>query len=68
MWRIRFAANKLEFFCVLEGHVRLHDADGQVHDVHAGEAGVIPAGFVGAFEVLSPVRKYFVVQQVSLSA
>lgn len=23
MWRIRFAANKLEFFCVLEGHVRL---------------------------------------------
>lgn len=68
MWRFRFAANKLEFFCVLEGHVRLHDADGQVHDVRAGEAGVIPAGFVGAFEVLSPVRKYFVVQQVSLSA
>ena len=42
---------------------RLHDADGDTHDVRAGEAGVIPAGFVGMFEVVSPVRKYFVVMQ-----
>lgn len=61
MWRIRFAANKLEFFSVIEGHVRLYDADGHCHDVRAGEAGVIPAGFVGMFEVVQAVRKYFVV-------
>ena len=29
MWRIRFAPDKLEFFSVIEGHVRLHDADGE---------------------------------------
>ena len=63
MWRIRFAPDKLEFFSVIEGHVRLHDADGDTHDVRTGEAGVIPAGFVGMFEVVSPVRKYFVVMQ-----
>lgn len=62
-WRIQFAADKLEFFCVMEGHVRLHDADGRTHDVRAGEAGVIPAGFTGMFEVVSPVRKYFVIVQ-----
>ena len=51
------------------GIVRIFGAaEWEVHDVRAGEAGVIPAGFVGAFEVLSPVRKYFVVQQVSISA
>lgn len=61
MWRIQFSAHKDEFFCVIEGHVRLHHQDGEQHDIRAGEAGVIPAGFVGMFEVVSAVRKYFVV-------
>lgn len=60
-WRIAFAADKDEFFAVIEGHVRLHEADGAVVDVRAGEAAVIPAGFHGVFEVIEPVRKYFVV-------
>jgi uncharacterized cupin superfamily protein len=29
--------------------------------VRAGEGAVIPAGFVGAFEVVEAVRKHFVV-------
>lgn len=61
MWRIAFAPNKDEYFFVLEGHVRLHDRDGLVVDVRAGEGAVIPAGFEGAFEVVLPVRKHFVV-------
>jgi len=62
-WRICFADNKHEFFCVISGVVRLHDEAGSVVEVKAGEAAVIPAGFVGVFEVVEPVRKYFVVSQ-----
>jgi len=61
MWRIVFAPNKEEYFFVLEGHVRLHDLEGKAVDVRAGEGAVIPAGFEGAFEVVAPVRKHFVV-------
>ncbi|MBH1986583.1 MAG: DUF861 domain-containing protein [Burkholderiales bacterium] len=60
MWRIAFAPHKEEYFCVLEGHVRLHDAQGLAVDVRAGEGAVIPAGFEGAFEVVEAVRKHFV--------
>jgi uncharacterized cupin superfamily protein len=60
-WRIVFPPHKDEYFFVLSGHVRLHDRDGGHVDVRAGEGAVIPGGFEGAFEVLSPVRKHFVV-------
>ncbi len=60
-WRIVFPPAKHEYFFVLEGHVRLHDAQGGWTDVRAGEGAVIPGGFVGAFEVMAPVRKHFVV-------
>ncbi|WP_052162650.1 cupin domain-containing protein [Aquabacterium sp. NJ1] len=60
-WRIVFPAGKDEYFFVLEGHVRLHDRDGGFVDVQAGQGAVIPGGFEGAFEVISPVRKHFVV-------
>ncbi len=60
-WRIVFPAGKDEYFFVLEGHVRLHDREGDVVDVQAGQGAVIPGGFEGAFEVISPVRKHFVV-------
>lgn len=60
-WRIAFAPDKHEVFFVLQGRVRLHDAHGGWTDVGPGESAVIPAGFQGAFEVLEPVRKHFVV-------
>lgn len=60
-WRIVFPAHKEEYFFVLSGHVRLHDAAGDWVDVRAGEGAMIPAGFEGAFEVIEPVRKHFVV-------
>lgn len=60
-WRIAFPAGKEEYFFVLEGRVRLHDTQGSYVDVPAGQGAVIPAGFEGAFEVISPVRKHFVV-------
>ena len=60
-WRIEFADTEDEYFCVLEGRVRLHDEAGGVTEVGPGEAAVIPAGFRGSFEVVEPVRKHFVV-------
>lgn len=60
-WKIEFAPNKEEFFCVIEGRVRLHQLDGGVIEIAAGEAAVIPAGFRGWFEVLESVRKYYVI-------
>lgn len=60
-WRIVFPEGKDEYFFVLEGVVRLHDAAGGFTEFQAGQGGVIPGGFVGAFEVVQPVRKHFVV-------
>ncbi len=67
-WKIQFAADKEEFFCVIEGKVCLWDEAGEGVVVSTGEAAVIPAGFVGRFEVLEAVRKYFVVLDRSATA
>jgi uncharacterized cupin superfamily protein len=60
-WNIAFAPGKDEFFCIIEGRIRITDSDGAAGEFRPGEAGVIPAGFKGCFEVLEPVRKYYVV-------
>ena len=60
-WQIAFADGKDEFFCIISGRVRILDHQGRGGEFGPGEAGVIPAGFAGCFEVLAPVRKYFVV-------
>lgn len=60
-WTIAFAPNKDEFFCVIEGRIRITDNQGRPQEFGPGDACVIPAGFVGTFEVLEPVRKHYVV-------
>lgn len=60
-WNIAFAPGKDEFFCVIEGRIRISDASGKACEFGPGEAGVIPAGFTGCFEVLQAVRKHYVV-------
>ena len=35
----------------------------QAAEFGPGEAGVIPSGFTGTFEVLAAVRKYYVVME-----
>lgn len=59
-WRIEFPAGQQEYFHVIEGRVCLHGEDGRRTEVGPGEAAVIPPGFRGEFEVLTPVRKHFV--------
>lgn len=60
-WNIAFPADKEEFFCVLEGKIRITDARGHAETFGPGESCVIPPGFTGTFEVLEAVRKYFYV-------
>jgi uncharacterized cupin superfamily protein len=60
-WNIAFAENKDEFFCVIAGRIAIADTAGKRSEFGPGEAGVIPAGFTGRFEVIEPVRKYYVV-------
>ncbi|WER45081.1 cupin domain-containing protein [Cupriavidus sp. WKF15] len=60
-WRIAFPAGKEEFFHVISGRLRISDDAGAANEFGPGDACVIPAGFTGLFEVLEPVRKYFVV-------
>ena len=61
-WNIVFADNKQEYFQIIEGIVRIHDAQTQSFiEVKVGEAGIIPPSFEGTFEVVEAVKKYFVV-------
>ncbi len=61
-WKIVFADNKQEFFNIIEGRVRIHDAQTQTYiEVKAGEAGIIPPAFIGTFEVIEAVKKYYVI-------
>lgn len=60
-WNIAFADGKDEFFYIISGRIRIVDHQGEGSEFGPGEAGVIPAGFTGCFEVLAAVRKYFVV-------
>ncbi len=59
-WRIAFDEHSDEFFHVLEGRIRIIDAEGKAIEFGPGEACVIPAGFTGTFEVLEPVKKRYV--------
>ncbi|MCB6185227.1 cupin domain-containing protein [Leeia sp. TBRC 13508] len=59
-WKIAFADDTDEFFSLIEGCVHLHDESGHVTEILPGEAAVIPSGFHGIFEVISPVKKHYV--------
>lgn len=64
-WNIVFANNKQEFFTVIEGLVRLHDEKtNSFIEIKAGDAGIIPPAFIGTFEVVEKVKKYYVLVEV----
>ena len=54
-------SSKNEFCHILSGKVALTDQDGNASTFAAGDSFVIPAGFVGSWEVLEPVRKLYVI-------
>jgi uncharacterized protein len=60
-WQIRYTEE--EFCQLLEGVSVITDAGGSAVTVRAGEQFVIPAGFVGTWEVVEPTRKRFVIYE-----
>lgn len=59
-WRIAFHPGRHEFFQVLAGRLRIVDTAGNGREFGPGDAGIIPAGFIGTFEVIERVTKRYV--------
>ena len=58
-WRVRYTEHE---FCVLfEGRLRIESAGGERHDLRAGDAFVVPAGFDGTWEVTEPCKKWYAI-------
>ncbi len=54
-WRVRYTEH--EFCLLIEGRVRLESAGGERHDLRAGDAFVVPAGFEGIWEVVRALQE-----------
>jgi hypothetical protein len=60
-WRISYTEDEL---CVLlEGEAILTDAAGVSRRFGSGDAFVVPAGFVGTWQSIGTVRKYYAVYE-----
>ena len=58
-WRVRYTEHE---FCVLiEGRVRIESVSGETHELRAGDAFVVPAGFEGTWEVAEPCKKWYAI-------
>tara|TARA_R110002020_G_scaffold324071_2_gene539879 strand:+ start:1227 stop:1592 length:366 start_codon:yes stop_codon:yes gene_type:complete len=58
-WNISYSEH--EYCEILEGESILHDQQGGSRILKAGDRFVIPAGFVGSWEVIKPTRKVYVI-------
>jgi len=58
-WRVRYTEH--EFCVIIEGRVRLESAAGDRHELRAGDAFVVPAGFEGTWEVTEPCKKWYAI-------
>ena len=59
-WTANYAT-KNEFCHILSGQAILSDVAGNSKEYSAGDSFVIPAGFVGTWEVVETVRKLYVI-------
>jgi uncharacterized protein len=58
-WRINYSES--EFCHLLSGRVTLSNADGKRWEFSAGDSFVVPAGFVGVWQVLDDCRKVYAI-------
>lgn len=58
LWRVNYSEH--EYCEILEGVSVLRDEQGQSKTLRAGDRFVIPAGFIGTWEVLERCRKVYV--------
>jgi len=59
IWRINYS--ECEFCHLLEGRVALSDPQGQRWEFGVGDSFVVPAGFVGTWEVIEDCRKLYAI-------
>lgn len=60
-WKIDYTEN--EFCQILAGHSILHRENGDSLELRAGDNFVIPAGFVGEWEVVETTRKIYAIYE-----
>ena len=58
-WKVSYAED--EFCTLIEGHVRLTNEAGESDDYRAPQSFIIPEGFKGTWECVTPVRKFFAI-------
>ena len=63
-WEVRYDAHEEEFCLLLEGEVVLTGADGHRTELRAGDAFVIPGGYVGTWDNLTAVRKLYAIMSL----
>jgi uncharacterized cupin superfamily protein len=61
-WRVRYTEH--EFCVIIEGRVRIESVTGEKHELRAGDAFVVPAGFEGIWEVTEPCKKWYSIFEV----
>lgn len=64
-WRIRYTEH--EFCHLLEGRVVLASEDGRRWEFGVGASFVVPAGFIGTWEVLEDCRKLYAIFEARAS-
>lgn len=60
-WRVSYSED--EFCTLTEGTVRLTDDAGKTEEFCAPASFLIPAGFSGTWEAVTPARKFFVIYE-----
>jgi hypothetical protein len=65
-WRVRYDKHEEELCTLLEGRVRITDAQGTVREFAPGASFVVPGGFEGIWENLGRVRKIYAVTSLRL--
>lgn len=60
-WQVNYGED--EFIVLLEGKVKLTPKGGRAKTYAAPQAFVIPKGFVGTWETVEPVRKYYAIAE-----
>ena len=65
-WKIAYTEE--EYCRMLEGTSVITDERGNSVTLAAGESCVVPRGFIGTWEVVTPTRKTFVIYEVGAQA
>lgn len=62
---VQYAKHEEEFCMLIEGEVLLTGSDGVAMHLKAGAAFVVPGGFVGTWQNLTPVKKYYAIMHIA---